>query len=69
MKYNINISIIIRFKQYHPSIIQSVVLRMIVKMAYILLSCPKMPRLHARSRLYELGAYTNVVFKKYKIKC
>ena len=21
----------------------------------ILLSCPKMPRLHARSRLYELG--------------
>ena len=23
----------------------------------ILLSCPKMPRLHARSRLYEFGVY------------
>ena len=54
-KYNINISIIIGFKQYLPSIIQSVeftgrvtrqnnglyVLRMIVKLAYIPLSCPK----------------------------
>ena len=49
LKYNINISIIIRFKQYLPSSIQSVeftgrvarqnnglyVLRMIVKLAYI----------------------------------
>ena len=26
----------------------------------ILLSCPKMPRLHARSRLYELGVYIYV---------
>ena len=48
IKYNINISIIIRFKQYLPSIIQSIkftgrvarqnnglyVLRMIVKLAY-----------------------------------
>ena len=48
LKYNINISIIIRFKQFLPSIIQSVeftgrvtrqnnglyVLRMIVKLAY-----------------------------------
>ena len=50
IKYNINISIIIRFKQYLPSIIQFVeftgrvarqndglyVLRMIVKLAYCL---------------------------------